>query len=351
MHDSDTEDRRALLLSLTNASWTTQAIHAACALNLPDLLGAGTRTLAALAGATGCHAPSLNRLLRALVTLDLCIERDNAEFELSPLGALLRDDAPQSLRAWALLVGGVHWERWGELEQSVRTGASHRLRHGGQDGFDHLQTDPAAAALFNRAMIEVTRRVAADVVRSIDFGRSRLFVDVGGGSGELLATVLAAHPAARGVLFDLPHAIDAADTVLGPSGVADRCERVAGSFFEAVPAGGDTYLLKSVLHNWDDERCVQLLRRCRHAMAPQARLIVVERIVPERLSASASDRAVARSDLNMLVALSGRERTVAQFGALFDAAGLALKRITPTPGEFQVLEVLAREDGSQGARQ
>lgn len=344
MDDSDTEDRCTRLLALINASWTTQAIHAACALKLPDLLAAGTSTLAALAEATGCHAASLNRLLRALVTLDLCTERNDAAFELSPSGELLREGATTSLRAWALLAGGVHWERWGELAQSVRTGTSHRLRHGGQDGFDHLQADPAAAALFHRAMIEMTRRVAADVVRSMDFARSRLIVDVGGGSGELLATVLVANPAARGVLFDLPHAIDAADTVFGRSGVANRCERVAGSFFETVPAGGDTYLLKSVLHNWDDERCVELLRRCRHAMPPQARLIVIERIVPERLGTSANDRAVARSDLNMLVALSGRERTAAQFGALLDAAGLALQRITPTPGEFQVLEAVARGD-------
>ena len=346
MDDSRTEDRSKLLLGLINANWTTQAIHAACVLKLPDLLGSGTHTLAALAQATGCHAPSLNRLLRALVTLDLCIERDSAEFELSPLGELLRDDASQSLRAWALLVGGVHWTRWGELEQSVRTGTSHRLRHGGQDGFEHLQADPAAAALFHRAMIEMTRRVAADVVRTVDFSRSRLIVDVGGGSGELVATVLAAHPAARGVLFDLPHAIDAADTVFSRLGVANRCERVAGSFFDTVPAGGDTYLLKSVLHNWDDERCVELLRQCRRAMAPQARLIVVERIVPERLGTSSNDRAVARSDLNMLVALSGRERTAAQFGTLLDAAGLMLKAITPTPGEFQVLEAVAQDDGS-----
>jgi hypothetical protein len=346
MDDSDTEDRCTLLLGLINASWTTQAIHAACALKLPDLLGAGTNTLAALAEATGSHAASLNRLLRALVTLDLCTERNDAEFELSPLGELLREGAAPSLRAWALLAGGVHWERWGELAQSVRTGASHRLRHGGQDGFDHLQADPAAAALFHRAMIEMTRRVAADVVGAIDLSRSRRIVDVGGGSGELLATVLVANPAARGVLFDLPHAIDAADTVFGRSGVANRCERVAGSFFKTVPAGGDTYLLKSVLHNWDDERCVELLRRCRHAMPAQARLIVIERIVPERLGTSANDRAVARSDLNMLVALSGRERTAAQFGALLDAAGLTLKRITPTPGEFQLLEAVAQHDES-----
>jgi len=343
MDDVDIEDRRALLLGLINANWTTQAIHAACALNLPDLLAAGPRTLAALAQATGCHAPSLNRLMRALVTLDLCIERSDAAFELSPLGSLLRDDATPSLRAWALLVGGVHWERWGELQQSVKTGTSHRLRHGGRDGFDHLQADPSAAALFNRAMIELTRRVATDVVRRIDLHRSRLIVDVGGGSGELLATVLAAHPAAHGVLFDLPHAINVADTVLERAGVADRCERVAGSFFDTVPAGGDTYLLKSVMHNWDDERCAQLLRCCRHAMAPQARLLVIERIVPERLGTSAHDRAVVRSDLNMLVALSGQERTAAQFGALLGAAGLALKGITPTPGEFHVLEAVAQD--------
>jgi len=154
MNDSDTEDRCTRLLALINASWTTQAIHAACALNLPDLLGAGTSTLAALAEATGCHAASLNRLLRALVTLDLCTERNDAEFELSPSGELLREGATPSLRAWALLSGGVHWGRWGELAESVRTGTSHRLRHGGQDGFDHLQADPADKQKAQRDVVD-----------------------------------------------------------------------------------------------------------------------------------------------------------------------------------------------------
>jgi len=339
--DTGETDARARLLGLINAAWVPHAIRTACALSLPELLAQSAGRIDALAAASGTHAPSLRRLLRALASVDLCDEAEDGSFRLTSMGALLCEDEPQSLRAWALLTGGSMARNFEELEECVRTGESFRARHYGANDFSRMESDRAAALLFNRAMTNLTRRVAIEVLEAIDFGAARRIVDVGGGSGELLATVLAANANARGVLFDLAHAIGDAGPVLERAGVADRCECVAGSFFVSVPADGDTYLLKSVLHNCDDERCAQILANCRRAMAPGARLLVIERVAPLRAGNSALDRSIARSDLNMLVGLSGRERSEAEFRALFDAAELTLERIEPTAGEFQVLSVAA----------
>jgi hypothetical protein len=332
---------RTRVLELINANWTTQAIRTACLLELPDRLAGGEQSVTALARACGCDTPALRRLLNALVTLELCTEAGDDRYGLAPLGGLLRDDATESLRSWALLVGGAHWERWGGLEASVRSGLSHRRRHGVPDGFAALEGE--AAALFHRAMVELTRAVAQAFVARVELAGVRQVVDVGGGSGELLATVLAARPEAHGVLFDLPAGLVDAPAVLARAGVAARCRCVAGSFFDTLPENADAYLLKSVLHNWDDDHGVELLARCRSAMARDARLWVLERVVSDRPGTSPRDRAIARSDLNMLVAQSGRERRLGEFVALFEAAGLALVgEVDLGESGFSALTVVAR---------
>jgi orsellinic acid C2-O-methyltransferase len=338
MTGTDQPNERARLLALIEASWTTQAIRAACLLELPRHLCAGTHDVATLAATTRSDAAALRRLLRALATIDVCREDESDRFSLTPTGALLCGDHPQSLRDWALQVGGPQWQRLGELAESVRSGQSWHQRHQGRGSYDALADDPDNAAVFHRAMVELTRRVAADVLLAVDFNGTRCVVDVGGGSGELLAAVLAAHPAARGVLFDQDHALAHASPVLHRVGVAARCECVAGSFFDGVPAEGDVYLLKSVLHNWDDERCIAILRRCREAMAAGARLLLIERLVPERVGASAKDRALARSDLTMLVGPGGRERAQREFVVLLEAAGLAVVQVHATRGAMSVIE-------------
>lgn len=334
---------RDAVLALVNASWTTQVLRAACVLCVPDQLARGEQSLERLAVATGCHAPSLQRLLRAMATLDLCAETPDAGFTLTPTGRLLCEDDPQSLRAWALLVGGPLWRRWGELDESVRTGLSHKQRYLGEEGFGDLDADPAAAALFHRAMREMTRGVGdaiADALPSacgLSPGDPVCVVDIGGGQGELLAGLLRRHPAWRGVLFDLPTGVQAARSVLQTAGVAGRCTVASGDFFESVPGGGDVYLLKSVLHNWDDARCVRILGHCREAMRAGGRVVVVERLVAQRPGTGAADRAVARSDLNMLVALTGRERTAGEFAGLFARAGLAAPRVAATQSDFALI--------------
>ncbi|MDP8931832.1 MAG: methyltransferase, partial [Actinomycetota bacterium] len=214
-----------------------------------------------------------------------------------------------------------------------------RVETGGVD-FDRLEHNPEEAAVFNAAMVELTRLSARSVVEAYDFDGLTRIVDVGGGYGELLAVILAAHPGAQGVLFDLSHAIEMAAPHLQQAGVAERCELVTGSFFDSVPSGGDAYVLKSVIHDWDDERSRVILDNCRRAMGSGARLLLVERIVPDRLEPSSTHQAVARSDLTMLVALGGKERTEAEFDALLNSAGFQLTWVVPAAIGFSVIEAV-----------
>jgi orsellinic acid C2-O-methyltransferase len=338
MSPVDSTSDRARLLALINASWTTQVAATAVELGLADLLAQGVSSLATLAAASGCHAPSLQRLLRALVSLDLCVENQDGTFELTSTGMLLREDIPESLAAWATVCGRQSWLIWHDLAESVRTGKSVRLRTLGVDGFAHLDSDRRKARRFNRAMVNLTQPIAAAIARLIDFSADRGFVDVGGGFGGLAAAILAIHPSLQGVVYDLEHATVDAPAVLAHAGVSDRCQVLTGSFFDGVPPGADTYLLKSILHNWDDERCVNILRQCRRAMPAHARLIVIERIAPERPVASPDDQAIARSDLNMLVSCAGQERTLKAYEALLAAGGLHPKRLYTVDAGYSAIE-------------
>lgn len=340
----ETLARAERLWELINSNWTTQALHVAARLQIADLLADGPMSAEALATATGAHAPSLRRLLRALATIEICVERADGTFELTPLGALLQAESAMSLRSWALYSGGNMWPIWGKLLDSVQTGQSARTLLHGTEGFQHLEQNPETAAIFNRSMVELTRLIAHGVLRVYDFAGQTRIVDVGGGYGELLGAVLAAHPAASGVLFDLPHAIENGRRHLEAAGLADRCELVAGDFFESVPGGADVYMLKSVLHNWNDERCARILANCRRAMAAGGRLIVVERIMPERMGVSPDHQAIARSDLNMLIALAARERTEAEFRALLGGAGFEVVRILPAELTYSVIEAIPVAD-------
>jgi hypothetical protein len=333
---------RDRLLELINASWTTQAIAAAVELRIPDLLAEGPRDVGALARAACCHAPSLERLLHALASLDLVEGSEAGTYALTRAGALLRTDAGDSLAWWARLCGSRSWAAWAGLAESVRTGQSRRARAGRSDDFSDLEDDRAAAAVFHRAMCDLTKPIAEAVAATIDFTGTDKIVDVGGGYGRLLSTILARHRSLRGILFDLEHAMASAGPELAREGVADRVKLVSGSFFESIPEGADAYLLKSVLHDWNDEHCMSILRACARAMTAgrsrAPRLLVIERLRPERFAPTRRDQAIARSDLNMLVSLGGRERTEREYRALLSAAGFRVMRITELPGEFSVVE-------------
>ena len=336
--ETPSADSRARVLALINASWTTQAISAAVQLGLPQGLGDGPQSLLALAHRTSCHAPSLLRLLRALASVGVVVQAEDGRFALTEMGALLSIDARGSLAAWAEFCGAYAWTAWGQLADCVRSGQSVRKRAGHADGFERLETDHAAAALFNRAMVSLTGSVATSVVDAVDFAGAQRIVDVGGGFGELLGAVLRAHPSMHGVLFDMAHATQAAGVVLREAGIAERCDVVTGSFFDAVPAGADAYLLKSILHDWDDDHCGLILAQCARAMRPHARLLIVERMMPERFSVSAHEQAIARSDLNVLIGTGGCERTHEQYCSLLEPAGLRPTGLLALSGGFSVLD-------------
>lgn len=328
------------LLRLVNGNWMTQAIAVAAELGIMDLLARGARQAEELASATGCHGPSLQRLLRALASLGLCEEQEDGSFALTASGSLLQSDAPMSLQAYAVRYGQYQWPAWGKLLHSVKTGECARTLVDGTTGFEHLERDATMAATFHRAMTEITRLIARAVVPAYDFSGFRCIVDVGGGYGEMLIAILPACPAARGVLFDRPDALAGARQHLDNAGVADRCELVTGDFFESIPGGADGYLLKSVIHDWNDERAAAILKCCRDAMSREAKLLLVEYIMPERMEPSVLNRDAARSDLNMLVMLGGRERTASEYRSLLDSAGLSVTRIVPAALNFSVIEAV-----------
>lgn len=331
-------DARARLLSLINANWTTQAISVATQLRLPELLRDGPQTAAALAQATRCHELSIMRLLRALTSIDVLAEAADGRFELTSMGALLCSEVPGSLAAWAEFCGTRSWASWGRLVESVRTGESIRKQTSGVDGFHHLEDDAQGALLFNRAMVDLTRPVASAFARAVDWSGINLVVDVGGGYGELIAAILLEHPCMRGILFDLAHATAAAGSRLAAAGIENRCTLVTSSFFDAIPDGADAYLLKSVLHDWDDPQAVKILRNIRRVMTEKAKLFVIERIAPQRFHDSPHDQGIARSDLNMLVGTGGRERTENQYLELLDAANLRMTQLLPLGGLYCMIE-------------
>ncbi len=242
------------------------------------------------------------------------------------------------MRAAALLFGGLTQDVWGDLAHSVRTGRPALEHRFGMDSFSYLAQHPEEAALFDEAMADFSRQIAAAVAAAYDFSGLGAVVDVGGGNGTLLAGILAAHPGLRGTVFDLPHVAARAADRLREAGLADRAEAVGGDFFREVPPGADAYLLKHVIHDWADARAARILAACRTAMGPAARLLVVEAIYPPRIDGSDASRGAAANDVNMLVCTGGRQRCEREFRALHAAAGLRLTRIVPTAVRASVIE-------------
>jgi O-methyltransferase domain/Dimerisation domain len=326
-------DERAALQSMLFGYFPAQVLYVATRIGLADQLAQGPRPAAELASATGCDPGALPRLLRALVVIGVMEQPDPEKpdvFTLTETGQLLRADHPATMRNYVLLFCGEQsWQSWGDLEYSVRTGKSAWEKRYGPPFGPGFMT-PEFSAVFNAAMAEGTAKAAPAVVAAGGFERFGTVADLGGGRGILLAAILAAHPGLRGILLDLPQALEGAADVLHDAGVADRCELVPGDFFAAVPGGADAYLLKSVIHDWDDERAGAILASVRAAMSPAAALLLAEPVLSDRPSQQ-DLFSVSYSDLNMLVCTSGRERTAAEFSDLLGAAGFAVRRIVPCP--------------------
>ena len=326
------------LLGMITGGWIAQAMSVAAELKIPDLLARGAKTSEEVAHATGTHASSVYRLMRALVTFEILRQRPDGAFELTPMGSMLSSDAEHSVRSWAIHCARRLSQDWRALLDSMKTGESARTLLIGHGMFEDLERDPEQAAVFNQAMVELTRLAADSIVHAYDFSAMKRIVDVGGGYGQLLAVILKATPGARGTVFDLPHAAEQGRRYLADNGLAERCDFVPGSFFESVPSGGDAYLLKSVIHNWNDEQAQVILRCCKRAMGGRGKLLVVERAVPQRLDACAAHQAIALMDLNMLVVLGARERTQEEFRLLLSSAGFHVTRVVPAAWNFSIIE-------------
>jgi ubiquinone/menaquinone biosynthesis C-methylase UbiE len=325
-------------MRLLNGYRVTQAIHVAATLGIADLLKDGPRFADDLAAATGSHPGALYRVLRALAAVGVFREEADRRFSLAPMGRCLCSDAERPVGPYAAFVGRPHhWQAWGDLLHSTLTGENAFRHVHGVGVWDYLANNPEEGAIFDRAMTGNSRGIAERIMSAYDFSPFGRVVDVAGGQGALLAAILAAHQTMSGILFDRPEVVARARPVLEAARVTERCEVVGGSFFEAVPEGGDAYLLKYILHDWDDAASFSILRACRRACGPNAKLLVMERVVAPPNEGTETKI----SDLNMLVSPGGKERTGKEFVALLASAGFRMERIVEVDARLSVIEGVA----------
>lgn len=324
----------ARLMQMIFGFMTSQAISVAAKLNLADLLKDEAKTADELAQAAGVQPRPLYRILRALASVGIFAEDNTGRFRLTPLAEPLRGDAPDSLRDFAIFLGADwHWRAWGDLSYSTKTGLPSFERIFGKAYFDYLAENPAPAQVFNNAMTSLSASASAAIIGAYDFDGIGELVDIGGGHGFLLVSILKKYPQMRGVLFDAPPVVQGAKDIIEAAGVGSRCDVVGGDFFASAPAG-DAYIIKHIIHDWDDERACTILKNCHRAMNENGKLLVVEMVIPEGNGPSLGKLL----DLEMLVLLHSFERTEAQYGALFERAGFKLTRVVPTPSPYSVIE-------------
>jgi len=326
----------ARMMQLLTGKWVSAAISAAAELGIADLLAKGDRTAEELASAAGADSSSLYRLLRALASVGVFAETEGRRFTLTPLAACLRSDAPDSMKQFARFVAmpGASGA-WGELMHCVKTGESGlKKAFGLPNPFEYFKTHHEEAVIFDGAMSDNSRQSAPAIAQAYDFSRFRQLVDVAGGRGLLLGTILQRYPDLRGVLFDLPPVIAGAHGTLASFGLNGRCRAVGGDFFQTVPEGADAYMLKHIIHDWDDERSIAILRNIRKAMDPSGRVLIAEVVI-----APGNEPSFGKLlDLEMLVIPGGRERTSDEYRDLFAAAGFQLAGIHPTAAPPSIIE-------------
>jgi len=328
----------AAMMEMIIGTWISQAITVAAELGVADALADGPLPIDELAVRVGADADALHRLLRALIGRGVFRRRSEGRYELNSLGATLCSDAPVSM-AWAAQFYGSREqrERWTMLVDSIRTGQSVVPALHGKESFDYFAEQPEHAELFNRTMTALSELTDASVAAGYDFSVYPTIVDIGGGHGPLLATILAAAPDSHGVLYDLTQVVASAPSLLRKHNVADRVRIEAGSFFDSVPSGGDAYVLKNIMHDWPDEKAVQILRNVRTAAGPHATVLLIELVIPDH----DRDFPGKWADLEMLLNLAARERTAAQYRKLLSQAGFQMTRVVQTASPLSVVEARA----------
>ncbi|MBN1209405.1 MAG: SAM-dependent methyltransferase [Myxococcaceae bacterium] len=327
----------AALLKLINGAWLTQALYVAARFRLADLLANGPLSVEELASRAGTHPQSTARLLRALAMFGVFHEEASGQFGLSPMAEHLRSDRPSGLYHWALLQGEPwHWQAWGQLQENVKTGVTAFESSSGRPLFDFLEQEPAAGECFAAAMAELSSLSTRSIVKSYDFSAFRRVVDIGGGEGILLQHLLETYPAMHGVLFDREAVLAKARERLSGTPLAQRMEYQSGSFFESIPGNADAYLLKHILHDWNDAAAGRLLRACREQLRPHARLLIVEYLLPSGDTFCHGKML----DLEMLVMCGGQERTQEEMRTLLAQNGLSLERVIPTSSGLSLIEAV-----------
>jgi hypothetical protein len=323
------------MLQIISGFWISRSVYVIGKLGIPDLLQTGPKTAEELAAATKTDAPSLFRILRALVSVGVLSSAEGGRFAQTPLSETLVTDAPGSLRWFAISeLGQEHYPAWGNLMHSVKTGEIAFDNFFGVDIWKYFQQNPEDAAVFNNSMSNVTAAVNDAITSLYDFSQFGKIVDVGGGHGGLITAILQKNPEVKGILFDAPQVIEGAQSKIEAAGLADRVETIAGDFFKSVPEGGDAYIMKWIIHDWDDEKSNTILRNCRNQMKANGKLILVDCVVPETDEPHFSKFI----DLNMLVMTGGKERTEREFAQLLADAGLKLVRVIPTDQPFGIIE-------------
>jgi O-methyltransferase domain/Dimerisation domain len=320
----------------------SQALYVAAKLNVADHLAQGPLDAEELSRSTEADAAALRRVMRTLCSLGVFAEFPSGKFSLNSTAELLRSDIPGSYRAAVLFaVGEVRWRCWSDLLGTVRAGGGGAERTLGMSLFDFYAAHPEESEIHDQAMRATSAAQVAAIVGAYDFSQAGVAIDVGGGTGELLAGVLTANSLLRGILFDLPHVVAHAQSVFTDNGVMDRVQTVGGSFFESVPAGGNTYLLKTVIHDWNDARATAILANCRRAMTAGGKLLIIERELPE-VGAPGQTAEALLLDLEMLVMTpGGRERTRSEFARLLSDTQFRLARVLPTASPLSIFEAVA----------
>lgn len=327
-----------ILFQLATGYWLSQAIYVAAKLGIADLLKDGPQTSTALATATQSHAPSLFRMMRALSSIGVFEQVGQGRFALSPLAQGLRTGITGSLKATIITLGEVHYQAYGDLLHSVETGSPSFNKVFGASLFEYLQRNAEACDAFNQGMSDLSSMLAYAVLLAYDFDGISSIVDVGGGEGKLLETILDFYPGVEGIVFDSSRTIERTKQRLCSDRSPRQCSYVAGDFFEAVPEGADAYLLCGVVHDWNDEHAIRILRNCRRAMKASGRVLLLEMLLPE----TADKHFGKLLDLNMLVMTGGRERTRAEFSVLLDVAGYKVTRIIDTMAPQSLIEAVPK---------
>jgi len=337
--EEKTRSPQQVLMEVPQGMWAAQCIATAARLGIADALAQSQpQESAAIARAVGADGPALARLLRALASLGVLAEPLPRQYALTSVGELLRSDVPGSMRDWLIAETDVpHWQAWGQLYEGVRSGRTVVPELFGMHIYEYYTAHPADLAYFSRAMGNVSALVANGTIQHYDFSRARQIVDVGGADGSLLLAILEANPDVQGIVFDRPQVVEAARQAIEAKNYQARCRAVAGDFFQAVPPGGDLYVLKFILVDWKDGEALRILQNCRTAIVPDGKLLLIEMTIPDDNSPSPGQL----FDLNMLVMTGGQERTQSEYNALLAQTGFRLNRVVPTGSAFHVLEAVA----------